>query len=85
MKNSFASFEINDTEINIDAYDNGNVVNITFNHNRSLKGNWTKTGELTIIESNLNDNEIALLHKNEQKIRAIAEHLLEIHSLVYSY
>lgn len=85
VKKSFASFEINGTEINIDAYNNENVVNITFNHNRSLKGNWTKTGELTIIESNLNDKEIAMLHKNEQKIRAIAEHLLNIHSSVYSY
>ena len=85
VKKTFASFEINGTEINIDAYNNENVVNITFNHNRSLKGNWTKTGELTIIESDLNDKEIAMLHKNEQRIRTISEHLLNIHSSVYSY
>ena len=62
-----------------------NTVNITFNHNRSLEGNWTKTGELKIIESTLNEKETELLRQNEKVIREASQELLAIHNSVYDY
>lgn len=84
VKTSSAFFEINDTEISINVYDNSKVFNITFNHNRTLEGSWTETGELNIIESNLNDKEKDLMNKNIDKIREVSERLLGIHNSIYS-
>lgn len=85
MKNSFAYLEIDTTEISIQVFDEVNTVNITFNHNRSLEGNWTKTGELKIIESTLNEKETELLRQNEKVIREASQELLAIHNSVYDY
>lgn len=84
-KNSSAYFDIDDTEISIAIYDEKNIVNIIFNHNRSLEGEWTETGELNTIESTLNDKEKDLLEQNEKEIKQISERLLAIHNSVYSY
>lgn len=85
VKNSFAYLEIDTTEISIQVFDEVNTVNITFNHNRSLEGNWTKTGELKIIESTLNEKETELLRQNEKVIREASQELLAIHNSVYDY
>ena len=60
-------------------------VNIIFNHNRSLEGEWTEKGELNVIESTLNDKEKDLLKQNEEKIKQVSKQLLAIHNAVYSY
>lgn len=84
-KISSAFFKINDAEISINVYDSPKVVNITFNHNRTLEGSWTETGALDVMESNLNDKEKDLLNKNIEEIREVSKRLLEIHNSVYSY
>ncbi|MDO4470978.1 MAG: helix-turn-helix transcriptional regulator [Bacillota bacterium] len=84
VKNSFAYFKIGDTEINIAVYDEQDIVNITFNHNRSMEGKWTEVGELDIFESTLNEKEKDLLNRNEREIKEVSEQLLEIHNSVYS-
>lgn len=63
---------MDDTEIRIAIYDENNIVNITFNHNRSLEGAWTETGELNIIKSTLNDKEKDLLKQKEKEIKRIS-------------
>ena len=85
VKNSSADFNIDDTEITIAIYDRKNIVNIIFNHNRSLEGEWTEKGELNVIESTLNDKEKDLLKQNEEKIKQVSKQLLAIHNAVYSY
>ncbi len=85
MKNSFAYLEIDTTEISIQVFDEVNTVNITFNHNRSLEGTWTKTGELKIIESTLNEKETEMLRQNEKVIKEASQELLAIHNSVYDY
>ena len=85
VKNSFAYLEIDTTEISIQVFDEVNTVNITFNHNRSLEGTWTKTGELKIIESTLNEKETELLRQNEKVIKEASQELLAIHNSVYDY
>lgn len=84
-KNSLAEFDIDNTEITIAIYDEKNIVNIIFNHNRSLEVEWTKTGKLKVIESTLNDKEKDLLKQNENEIKQISEQLLAIHNSVYFY
>ena len=84
-KNSFAYLEIDTTEISIQVFDEVNTVNITFNHNRSLEGTWTKTGELKIIESTLNEKETEMLRQNEKVIKEASQELLAIHNSVYDY
>lgn len=84
-KNSFAYLEIDTTEISIQVFDEVNTVNIIFNHNRSLEGNLTKTGELKIVESTLNEKETELLKQNEKVIKEVSKELLAIHNSVYEY
>lgn len=84
VKNSSADFYIDDTEVAIRIYDEKNVVNIIFNHNRSMEGEWTEEGELNIIANTLNDKEKDLLKQNEEKITQVSKRLLAIHNSVYS-
>lgn len=85
VKNSAAYFDIDDTEITIAIYDEKNIVNIIFNHYRSMEGEWTKKGELNILETTLSDKEKEIFKQNEEKIKQVSERLLTIHNTVYSY
>lgn len=84
VKNSSADFNTDNTEISITIYDNEKNIRITFNHNRSLEGEWTETDRLKITENNLNDTENDLLKQKENEIRSISGKLVEIHNSVYS-
>lgn len=83
VKNSYADFKIDDTEIGIDIYD-GNIVAIEFNHYRAIKGNISKTGELNIVENTLNPKENTIFEENSNEIKKVLEQLLTIHNSVYS-
>lgn len=84
-KNSSANFDIDEAELTIAIYDQKNTVTIIFNHNRSLEGVWTKSGEFNTVENTLNKKETALLKQHEAQLKQISKQLLIIHNSVYSY
>ena len=83
VKNSYADFNIEDTEIELNLYDD-NRVEIIFNHYRTIEGNINRAGKLNIVENTLTSKENELFGKNSNEIKEVLEQLLIIHHSVYS-
>ena len=83
VKNSYADFNIDDTEISITIFD-GSEFEIQLNHYRSVKGTINKNNQLLIANSTLNDKERIFYNENQERIEQVGNQLLEIHKSVYS-
>ena len=82
VKNSYADFIIEDTEISISLYD-GEDFTIEFNHFRSIKGFFDKDDHIEIKENTLNEKENILYNENNEMIGEVLKQLLIIHKNVY--
>lgn len=82
VKNSYADFIIEDTEISISLYD-GEDFTIEFNHFRSIKGFFDKDDHIEIKENTLNEKENILYNENNKMIGEVLKQLLIIHKNVY--
>lgn len=82
VKNSYADFIIEDTEISISLYD-GEDFTIEFNHFRSIKGFFNKDDHIEIKENTLNEKENILYNENNEMIGEVLKQLLIIHKNVY--
>lgn len=82
VKNSYADFIIEDTEISIVIYDDDGF-SIEFNHFRSIKGSFDKKGHIDIKENTLNKKENTLYKENGEMIEKILKKVLIIHKNVY--
>lgn len=82
VKNSYADFIIEDTEISISLYD-GEDFTIGFNHFRSIKGFFDKDDHIEIKENTLNEKENILYNENNEMIGEVLKQLLIIHKNVY--
>lgn len=82
VKNSYADFIIEDTEISISIYD-GEDFTIEFNHFRSIKGYFDKNDHIEIKENTLNEKENIFYNENEETIGNVLKNLLAIHKNVY--
>lgn len=82
VKNSYADFIIEDTEISISLYD-GEDFTIEFNHFRSVKGFFDKDDHIEIKENTLNEKENILYNENNEMIGEVLKQLLIIHKNVY--
>lgn len=82
VKNSYADFIIEDTEISISLYD-GEDFTIEFNHFRSIKGFFDKDDHIEIKENTLNEKENILYNENNELIGEVLKQLLIIHKNVY--
>lgn len=82
VKNSYADFIIEDTEISISLYD-GEDFTIEFNRFRSIKGFFDKDDHIEIKENTLNEKENILYNENNEMIGEVLKQLLIIHKNVY--
>lgn len=83
VKNSYAEFKIDDTEIGISLYD-GDEFTIEFNHYRNLQGTIDKNGIPEVEENTLSTEEKVLYEENNAEITEILKRLWVIHHSVYS-
>lgn len=83
VKNSYADFIINDTEISISIYD-GSEFNMQLNHYRGIEGIIDKEGEFLAEENSLNEKEKIFYEENKEIIERTMRELLSIHMSVYS-
>lgn len=82
IKNSYADFLIEDTEIRITIYD-GSEFAIELNHYRNVKGSFDKEDNIRITENSLNEEEKAFYMENEETIEKVLKQLQKIHKSVY--
>lgn len=83
LKNSYADFKIEDTEIEMTIYED-RTFQVIFNHYREISGNIDQKGRVTDVENHLNKKETELLEENRDEIEEVLKKLLEIHNEVYS-
>lgn len=82
IKNSYADFVIEDTEIRITIFDDSEFA-IELNHYRNVKGSFDKEDNIRITENSLNEEEKAFYMENEETIEKVLKQLQKIHKSVY--